>query len=109
MSGPAIIGATRQYPSLCQRSTLTRVTVTVLRCGCQNVGSELHRVGIEVCLDVVFNHTGDGNWGSTCDSLAVVANMSYYILNKGNNTNYRTPYQTPFASNGLLIACDIEW
>ena len=34
--------------------------------------------------------------------------MSYYILNKCNHTNYTTPYETPYASNGQLIAYNID-
>jgi glycogen operon protein len=41
---------------------------------------ELHKAGIEVILDVVYNHTGEGNeWGPTI-SFKGIDNLTYYCL-----------------------------
>ncbi len=40
----------------------------------------LHRANIEVILDVVFNHTGEGDENGPTLSLKGLANRSYYIL-----------------------------
>jgi glycogen operon protein len=40
----------------------------------------LHRAGIEVWLDVVFNHTAEGDWSGPTYSLAGIDNDSYYIV-----------------------------
>ena len=41
---------------------------------------ELHKAGIKVILDVVFNHTGEGNEMGPTISLRGIDNPSYYIL-----------------------------
>jgi len=41
---------------------------------------ELHRAGIEVILDVVYNHTGEGNELGPTLSLKGIDNASYYML-----------------------------
>jgi glycogen operon protein len=41
---------------------------------------ELHRVGIKVILDVVFNHTGEGNEMGPTMSYRGIDNPSYYTL-----------------------------
>lgn len=40
----------------------------------------LHAAGIEVLLDVVFNHTGEGNQWGPCYSLKGIDNSSYYLV-----------------------------
>src|SRR6266404_2791167 len=40
----------------------------------------LHRVGLEVILDVVFNHTAEGDHGGPTLSLRGLDNATYYIL-----------------------------
>jgi glycogen operon protein len=42
----------------------------------------LHRAGIEVILDVVFNHTGEGNQEGPTLSFKGLENSVYYILDK---------------------------
>jgi isoamylase len=43
----------------------------------------LHRAGIEVILDVVFNHTAEGNHRGPMLSFRGIDNPSYYILEDG--------------------------
>jgi len=49
---------------------------------------ELHKAGIEVILDVVYNHTGEGNHMGPTLSLKGIDNASYYRLVEGNNRYY---------------------
>jgi isoamylase len=44
---------------------------------------ELHRAGIEVILDVVYNHTGEGNEMGPTISFKGIDNPSYYVLTGG--------------------------
>ena len=44
---------------------------------------ELHRAGIEVILDVVYNHTGEGNELGPTFSFKGIDNPSYYVLTGG--------------------------
>lgn len=48
----------------------------------------LHRAGIEVILDVVYNHTGEGNQMGPTLSLRGVDNVSYYRLVEDNARYY---------------------
>jgi glycogen operon protein len=43
----------------------------------------LHRAGIEVILDVVFNHTAEGNHDGPALSFKGIDNPTYYILEEG--------------------------
>ncbi|MBF0384736.1 MAG: glycogen debranching protein GlgX [Candidatus Omnitrophica bacterium] len=59
--------------------------------GCQvdefkTMVKELHRAGIEVILDVVYNHTGEGNESGPTISFRGIDNGSYYYL-KGEQPN----------------------
>lgn len=49
---------------------------------------ELHRNGIEVILDVVFNHTGEKRLEDKLLSFVTIDRVSYYLLSKGVDTNY---------------------
>lgn len=48
----------------------------------------LHKAGIEVILDVVFNHTAEGNENGPTYSFRGLENSAYYILEE-NPTDYR--------------------
>ncbi|MCA9062454.1 MAG: glycogen debranching protein GlgX, partial [Planctomycetaceae bacterium] len=50
---------------------------------------QLHRAGIEVILDVVYNHTGEGNEKGPTLSLRGIDNASYYRLLPGNGRYYQ--------------------
>jgi isoamylase len=47
-----------------------------------------HRAGIEVILDVVYNHTGEGNQMGPTIGLRGVDNQAYYRLNPGDERYY---------------------
>jgi glycogen operon protein len=47
----------------------------------------LHRAGIEVILDVVFNHTAEGNQGGPTLSFRGIDNNAYYLL-EGDPSRY---------------------
>lgn len=50
---------------------------------------ELHRAGIEVILDVVYNHTGEGNELGPTISFKGIDNPTYYCLTGGPSDPYR--------------------
>ena len=49
---------------------------------------ELHKAGIEVILDVVYNHTAEGNHMGPTLSFRGIDNSSYYRLNADNQAYY---------------------
>jgi glycogen operon protein len=48
----------------------------------------LHRAGIEVILDVVFNHTDEGNEFGPCQSFRGIDNRTFYLLDPANRASY---------------------
>lgn len=48
----------------------------------------LHRAGIEVILDVVFNHTAEDSYGSPTISMRGIDNRVYYVLDPDNPAEY---------------------
>jgi glycogen operon protein len=48
----------------------------------------LHKAGIEVILDVVFNHTDEGNEFGPTYAFRGIDNSSYYLLDPGNPASY---------------------
>jgi len=75
----------------------------------------LHRAGIEVILDMVFNHTGEGNERGPTYSLRGLANNLYYLLDQqsrdylnfsgcGNTLNCNHPMVRK-----LIIDCLRHW
>jgi len=61
---------------------------------------ELHRAGIEVILDVVFNHTGEGNELGPTFSFRGIDNTTYYMLEE-NRRYYRN-----FSGTGNTLNCN---
>ncbi len=47
---------------------------------------ELHAAGIEVILDIVYNHTGEGGYDGTTSSFRAIDNPIYYLLDKQDNS-----------------------
>ena len=61
---------------------------------------ELHRAGIEVILDVVFNHTAEGNEYGPTISFRGLDNSIYYML-EANPRRYRN-----YAGTGNTLNCN---
>jgi len=61
---------------------------------------ELHKAGLEVILDIVFNHTAEGNeWGPTI-SFRGLDNTIYYILNENKR------YYQNYSGCGNTVNCN---
>lgn len=61
----------------------------------------LHRAGIEVILDVVFNHTGEGNHLGPVISFKGLANDSYYYLLPRDKQ-----YYMDYSGCGNTVSCN---
>jgi len=62
----------------------------------------LHSAGIEVILDVVYNHTGEGNQDGPTFSLKGIDNSTYYMDSPDPNNPY--PYQD-YTGCGNTLHC----
>src|SRR5246500_3479780 len=64
----------------------------------------LHRAGIEVILDVVYNHTAEGNAGGPTLCFRGLANDVYYILdnNRADYANYSGTGNTLNANQSIV-------
>ncbi|MCL6423513.1 glycogen debranching protein GlgX [Brachybacterium sp. JHP9] len=60
----------------------------------------LHAAGIEVILDVVYNHTAEGNQMGPTLSFRGIDNAAYYRLVEGDKAHY---YDTTGTGNSLLM------
>ena len=76
---------------------------------------ELHKAGIEVILDVVFNHTAEGNENGPVLSFKGLENRVYYMLENGGRT-YRNYTGCGNTLNGnhpivreLIFLCLRNW
>jgi isoamylase len=63
---------------------------------------ELHKAGIEVILDVVYNHTGEGNHMGPTLSLKGIDNGSYYRLVEEDKRYYKDYTGTGNTLNAML-------
>lgn len=65
---------------------------------------ELHRAGIEVILDVVYNHTAEGDENGPLIFLRGIDNPSYYLLNSDQRTvNYTGTGNTVNAASSAAL------
>jgi isoamylase len=69
---------------------------------------ELHRNGIEVILDVVFNHTAEGNEKGPIISFKGLDDEAYYILENGHYTNYSGTGNTFNCNNPTSMALILD-
>lgn len=65
---------------------------------------ELHKAGIEVILDVVYNHTGEGNELGPTFSLKGIDNRNYYCLTGTSAEPYRYYLNHSGCGNSLRLA-----
>lgn len=75
---------------------------------------ELHEAGMEVVLDVVFNHTGEGGEGGPTYSFRGIDNSTYYMLEEGGKyANYTGCGNTVNCNHpvvrGFVIGCLRYW
>ncbi|MEW5869452.1 MAG: glycogen debranching protein GlgX [Chloroflexota bacterium] len=70
----------------------------------RNMVKALHRAGIEVILDVVFNHTAEGDEGGPTLSLRGLENRAYYMLesNPARYANYTGCGNTINANHSIV-------
>jgi len=65
---------------------------------------ELHKAGIEVIMDVVYNHTGEGNELGIIISFKGIDNLSYYCLTGTQPEPYRNYMNYTGCGNSLNLA-----
>ena len=71
----------------------------------------LHRAGIEVILDVVYNHTGEDDQKGPTLSFRGLENLTYYILDQNNPAeylNYSGTGNTLNANNSIVRRLILE-
>ncbi len=69
----------------------------------KNMVKKLHAAGIEVFLDVVFNHTAEGNEDGPCISYRGIDNRTYYLLDKdGSYLNFSGCGNTLNCNNAVV-------
>lgn len=65
---------------------------------------ELHKAGIEVILDVVYNHTGEGNELGPTISFKGIDNPTYYCLTGGHTDPFRYYMNYTGCGNSLNLS-----
>jgi isoamylase len=68
---------------------------------CRSLVKALHAAGIEVILDVVYNHTGEGDLDGPTYNLKGIDNATYYI----NTGDPQRPYAN-YSGTGNALSCD---
>ena len=69
----------------------------------KNMVRQLHKNGIEVILDIVFNHTGEYGDGGEYISFRGVDNKTYYLMNEnGTYSNYSACGNTLNCNNPIV-------
>src|SRR5690606_27515083 len=63
----------------------------------------LHRAGIEVILDVVYNHTGEGNRFGPTICFRGLDNPTYYMLEGERYSNFSGTGNTLNANNSVVL------
>ena len=72
----------------------------------KNLICNLHSNGIEVILDVVFNHTAEGNENGPCISYRGIDNRTYYLLTPdGYYQNFSGCGNTMNCNNAVVRGC----
>ncbi len=75
----------------------------------KNLIKELHRNGIEVLLDVVFNHTAEGNEMGPYISYRGIDNKTYYLLTPdGYYYNFSGCGNTMNCNNAIVRSCILD-
>ena len=80
----------------------------------KNLVQTLHNAGLEISLDVVFNHTGEGGEGGPSISFRGIDNSTYYLLDSaGRYMNYSGCGNTLNCNHpvvrGFVIDCLRYW
>lgn len=74
----------------------------------QELVKACHKVGIEVILDVVFNHTAEGNHLGPIMHFKGLDNCVYYMLSNGNYLNYTGCGNTVNANHATVVTFIID-
>jgi glycogen operon protein len=69
--------------------------------GFRDLVKALHRAGIEVLLDVVFNHTGEGNEHGPTFCFRGIENSAYYLLDPRDRSRY-----ADYSGTGNTVSCN---
>ena len=87
-AGSRTTGATTRSPSSRPTSATRRPAAAHRSAEFKTMVKRLHRAGIEVILDVVYNHTGEGDQRGPTLSLRGIDNAVYYRLDPADPRTY---------------------